>query len=309
MSARSEHISERNDFLRPEERDGFYVDSGRKAVWKVLLDILETLIGICDRHGLQYSLIGGSLLGAMRHKGIIPWDDDIDIAMPRPDYEKLQQILPKELPPHLFMQTSATDFEYDITHVKIRDSRTTALEMTHVKMGRRYNMGIFLDVFPLDGLSPDDKVRAGQARFMKIIRIIYALSLRRKHETLKSRIGGLFSRMARKCLGESRLYKMREGIFARYSCADCEEVGLGLAEWGFRDCFRWRSEWFSEYIIVPFEYLDVKVPKMYDEILTKQYGDWRVPKQVPALHNGIVFDTEKDYKTVLQEKYGYESQK
>ena len=125
-----QHVSDRESFLNPETRDGFLVEAGRKAVWKVLLDILETLIGICDRHGLQYSLIGGSLLGAMRHKGIIPWDDDIDIAMPRPDYEKLQQILPKELPPHLFMQTSATDFEYDITHVKIRDSRTTALEMT-----------------------------------------------------------------------------------------------------------------------------------------------------------------------------------
>ena len=302
-------ISYRDGFLNAEVRSGFLVTAERKAGWKVLLNILETLIGICDRHGLQYSLIGGSLLGAMRHKGIIPWDDDIDIAMPRSDYEKLQQILPKELPSHLFMQTSATDSEYDITHVKIRDSRTTALEMTHVKMGRRYNMGIFLDIFPLDGLSPSDRVRARQARFMKLIKIIYALSLRRKHETLKSRIGGLLARMVRKCLGEGRLYKMREGIFTGYSCADCEEVGLGLAEWGFRDCFQWRSEWFSDYIIVPFEYLDVKVPKMYDEILTKQYGDWRVPKQVPALHNGIVFDVMKDYKTVLREMYSYTGKK
>ena len=302
---KDEYISSREEFQKPEKRNGFLVTAERKALWKVLLDILEIVIRICDRHGIRYSMDGGSLLGAMRHKGFIPWDDDIDIAMPRSDYEKLQQILPKELPPHLFMQTSATDHEYDITHVKIRDSRTTALEMNHVAIGRKYNMGIFLDIFPIDGVPKSPMIRRLQMLRLKLIKIIYALSLRKEHTTLKSRIGGFLARSIHKVLGDLRLYKFRERTFSRYSMNECGVGALGISEFGFVAPFKRLPEWFESYEIVPFEYLDVKIPREYDNLLTQAYGEWRVPKQVAAMHNGIVFYTERDYKTVLRDKYGY----
>ena len=296
------HISDRESFLKPETRNGFLVTAERKAVWKVLLDILEIVIGICDKHGIRYSMDGGSLLGAMRHKGFIPWDDDIDIAMPRSDYEKLQQILPKELPPHLFMQTSATDHEYDITHVKIRDSRTTALEMNHVAIGRKYNMGIFLDIFPIDGVPKSPMIRRIQLLRLRMIKIIYALSLRKEHTTLKSHIGGLLARAIHKMLGDVRLYKLRERTFSRYSMNECGVGALGISEFGFVAPFKRIPQWFERYETVPFEYLDVKVPYCYDKMLVQQFGDWRIPQKVAANHSGIVFDTERDYKTVLHEK-------
>ena len=305
QSSKDKYISSREEFLKPETRDGFLVTAERKAVWKVLLDILEIVIEICDKHDIRYSMDGGSLLGAMRHKGFIPWDDDIDIAMPRSDYEKLQQILPKELPPHLFMQTSATDHEYDITHMKIRDSRTTALEMNHVAIGRKYNMGIFLDIFPIDGVPKSPVIRRIQMLRLKWIRIIYVLSLRKEHPTLKSRIGGLLARAIHKVLGDVRLYRFRERIFSRYSMKECGVGAVGASEFGFVAPFKRLPEWFERYETVPFEYLDVKVPREYDNLLTQAYGEWRMPKQVVAMHNGIIFDAERDYKTVLRDKYGY----
>ena len=81
-----------SDFYQAEYRDGFFVDEERKKVWAVELDLLELLISICDKHGIKYFAIGGTLLGAARHKGFIPWDDDIDIGMLRKDYDRFLKV-------------------------------------------------------------------------------------------------------------------------------------------------------------------------------------------------------------------------
>jgi len=75
-------------FLQSEYRDGYFVDATMKRVWAVELDLLEQFQNICKRHSLKYYAIGGTLLGAVRHKGFIPWDDDIDVGMPRADYDQ-----------------------------------------------------------------------------------------------------------------------------------------------------------------------------------------------------------------------------
>ena len=83
----------------------FRVSSKRKKVWKVELDLLNNFIEICNKYKLTYFAIGGTLLGAIRHKGFIPWDDDIDIGMPREDYNKLLEIAKKEFKNPIFFQT------------------------------------------------------------------------------------------------------------------------------------------------------------------------------------------------------------
>ncbi len=112
------------------------------------IEIMDEFVRICDKYGLKYYLYGGTLLGAVRHKGFIPWDDDIDIVMVREDYDKFGEIAQKELGDKYFYQTNATDPELPYLYTKIRKNNTLAVE----EKFRNANMhqGIFIDILPLD---------------------------------------------------------------------------------------------------------------------------------------------------------------
>ena len=120
------------------------------------LKILETLLAIdevCQKHNLRYYIIAGTLLGAMRHKGFIPWDDDIDIAMPRSDYDKLLAHCKEWLPAQYELICAENDTNYPHPFAKIQNADTTLIEREHMN----YLGGIYIDVFPLDGV-PENRI-------------------------------------------------------------------------------------------------------------------------------------------------------
>ena len=119
------------------------------ALHKCVLGILEGIDDTCRRHNLRYYIFAGTLLGAVRHKGFIPWDDDMDIAMPRPDYDKLIQHQKEWLPAGLEMVCNETDPKYPQPFAKIQDANTTIIERVQLP----YLGGAYIDVFPLDGMT------------------------------------------------------------------------------------------------------------------------------------------------------------
>lgn len=145
-----------------EEIDGYVVSSKVKKVWAVELNMLKIFDVLCRKHGLQYYACYGTLLGAVRHKGFIPWDDDIDVFMMRDDYMKLLQIAPNEISEPYFFQNVYTD-SMVWGFSKIRDSRTTAIEFPD--MNESFHQGLFIDIFPID--STDD----GTPRMQMITRM------------------------------------------------------------------------------------------------------------------------------------------
>lgn len=143
----------------------YLVTSKIKEVWQLELDMLEEVDRICQKYEIEYFLQGGTLLGAVRHKGYIPWDDDIDIVMRRNDYNKFLEIAQKELGDKYFLQYYKTERKYNRGHAQIRNPNTTAI----IKGDEfnNFNKGIFIDIFPLDNI-PNDKKEAD--KFIKEVK-------------------------------------------------------------------------------------------------------------------------------------------
>ena len=145
------------------------------------LNILKEFIRVCKENNLRYYLVGGTCLGAVRHKGFIPWDDDIDVAMPREDYDKFIT-LQKEFKDPYFIQTYKTDKNYIYNYAKVRDSSTTYVE--NFFACTQMNHGVWIDVFPLDGMSYEVKPAITFAKQVKSTWhqafLMYLPSLKRK---------------------------------------------------------------------------------------------------------------------------------
>lgn len=125
-----------------------------KKIQETELEILTEFDRICRKHGLTYFLDSGTALGAVRHGGFIPWDDDIDVGMPREDYEKFMSIAPTEMDPAFFLQNKVTDPKSPYYFAKIRKNNTLFMEWNKRNMDIHH--GIYIDIFPYDNL-PDDQ--------------------------------------------------------------------------------------------------------------------------------------------------------
>ena len=146
------------------------------------LEILKAFIRVCDKHNLEYFLVYGTALGAIRHKGFIPWDDDIDVAMPRKDYEEYIKLQNEYEGTPYFIQTFKTDPCYIYNYAKLRDSSTTFLE--NAFKNHRINQGVFIDIFPVDGMSREvgDREKIGKKNkfIWRQVYLSYLPALRRK---------------------------------------------------------------------------------------------------------------------------------
>ena len=144
-----------------------------KKIWAVELDLLKAFLDYCEKHGLRCWVEGGTLLGAVRHKGFIPWDDDADLAMLREDYDKMCQIGNDGLEEPYFLQTAFSDVDYHRGHAQFRRSDTAGIRPSDAF--QPFNQGIFIDIFPLDA-APDDRklVHDHRKRCLKILKFLKA---------------------------------------------------------------------------------------------------------------------------------------
>lgn len=149
-------------------------------LWKLhscLLDILDEIDRICRKHDIQYFLDSGTALGAIRHAGFIPWDDDADVGMLRNEYERFIQIAKDELSPRFFLQTRETDAEYSKFSAKIRINDTFFPERRNE--GTKVHQGIFVDVFPFDYIS--DNVKIAKKEIYKTRKMYMLWGIRHRH--------------------------------------------------------------------------------------------------------------------------------
>lgn len=154
-----------------------------KAIHSLELEALTVIDQICRRHSIKYTLIDGSLLGAIRHNGFIPWDDDVDIAMLRDDLEKFKLICKTELPSKYFYQDMSTDPEYLYLFDKIRINNTLFKESYLAEYN--INHGVFIDIFPVDNVSDNKKEAKKQFNSFIFLRHMFMA----KYLSVKARKG------------------------------------------------------------------------------------------------------------------------
>ena len=150
--------------LNEEVRSGYTVSAEMKKVWKVQMDLLKKLLEVCDKHHLKIWAEGGTLLGTVREQGYIPWDDDIDMAMLRDDYDKLVRIAPEEFDHPFFFQCGDTEKFYPRGHAQLRMDGTTAI-LPYIQFVNSHQ-GIFIDIFPIDAVPDDPAARAKAPPFL-----------------------------------------------------------------------------------------------------------------------------------------------
>lgn len=284
--------------LEKEVICGYEVSEKMKRLWSMELDMVKKFVEVCKQHSLRYYMMGGTLLGAVRHKGFIPWDNDIDLAMPRRDFDKLLEIGPQAFEKPLFFQTPVTEnSRYFCTYVKIRDERGTAGNKDDCDMG--LNCGVFIDIFCLDEIPEGGLKRKIYVRQLNEIAKMSRFSLRKtmRRGLLNSIKHGLQRFVFKYVYGSPnaaqlfKIYQQKAGRFAGSGSLEVAHLAFG-----FHENYVWEQKEWSQIIMIDFENEKLCAPIGYDSILKHQYGDYMQLPDDKSTHDYIEFDPDVSYK-------------
>lgn len=298
-------------FLEEEERYGHLVSRQTKEIWAIELDLYYELRRVCEKYHLRFAANAGTVLGAVRHKGFIPWDDDLDFAMPREDYEKLCKIAPQEFKHPFHLENFHTEPHYVYGSSKLMNLNTTGYENPFTK-----KHGIFIDIFPLDAFINNPVLFEKQWKeainlFKRCQRVVTCtrkdycnasnISLPRKiirwgyywyYKIRDIRVGDTYHK---------NLFHQFEEVCKRYN----EDKDVTYAgELGFlqKNDKTLLSD-FGHISEHAFEFTTIPLFEHYDDYLTKKYGDYMKPvKSGYAMHSFKIIDTNRPYTEVLKEK-------
>lgn len=259
-----------NEFLQDEVKCDYRISSSMKKTWAIQLDLTNQVLRICERHGLSVWVAGGSLLGAIRHKGYIPWDDDIDLFMPRNDFDCFMAIAGSELVEPYFLESPYDSKDYYFSFARIRNRNT---HVQHVIRDKIVDNGVFIDLFPLDGVSPsifNMRIRFQRINIYKTLLRAYTINSNPHwyanliHKLLHWKVLGITSLKIRR-----KIHR----IASKTKYENADQVALLISPYVLeRNIFRKKD--YEETIWLPFENLMVPCPAGYDGVLKSVFGDY-----------------------------------
>lgn len=301
------------NFFQDEYRCDFLVSELMKRTWAAEMEILQIVINICEKNHITYYADGGTLLGAVRHKGFIPWDDDIDIALKRTDYNKLIQILPEELPQGFAiagmygknerLQKAALTHQLCVIADETYWSFASYLERFH---GCPF-LHIGIDIFALDYIPKDPELEQLQ---LSLICILFNTAANLDHYKENGEFEEKLAYIEETCNVhidrhkdiEHQLWRLVDALCCLYQEDECDEVTNYPFMIGAPN-YRMKKEWYEDVIYLPFENIQIAAPKNYDGVLTATYGDYMTPERNTASHDYPLYKTKlRSLENLLKQK-------
>lgn len=260
-----------------------------------LLKMISWLHNFCVKHEISYYISGGTLLGAVRHKGFIPWDDDIDIAIPRNEYMKIIDLLKKPIDGYVIESPYSENKEFPYSFAKFYDTNTTLTE----NLRRPFTRGVFIDIFPIDGLGNDLKKANKNYKKIKYKYANYISKVAffdKKRKWYKNFLIAVNRLIPFKCINLNKMELKLEKLRQKYSYHDSSVVGvLGIAS---QEKEIMAKEIYGTPTLYKFHNIELYGPEKYHEYLNLKYGDYTKlpPKQKQVIHETNGLNLNKGWK-------------
>lgn len=269
---------------------------------KIEFDILKIVIDICKELNLTYYLVCGSALGAVKYNGFIPWDDDVDIALPRHDYKIFCEKAQAMMPNFYFLQNHKTDPYYPVMYSKVRDSRTTYIEKSTSHLF--INQGVYIDIFPLDGYPNDSSIADKLEKKKHKLKLQLACAFRlNSDQSLKAKVFLIFERFIGYHRHTQNTIDILENTISKWDLYN-SEVWCNHGNWQGK--LEYAPKWhYGEGTWAIFEGIKVRIPENYDAYLTQKYGNWRddLPKEKQIGHHYYeVCDLTRSYVDYIEKQ-------
>ena len=309
------------DYFRDEVRCGFYIPTAVKQAWAANLTVLSEIDRICTKHNIRYFADWGTILGAVRHGGYVPWDDDLDICMLRDDYTRFREVAPLELPERFEIQDYASKEDHWLMLSRVVSEHSISFDEEHLEKYHNFPYISVVDIFVQDYLYKDPEEERKRCSEVKEILAVadgavegsispeaIDIKLKEYEERYGVRLPRLINYTRRdkprvkpngkpECSDEVRhlaieLYRLAEKQMSRVPPGEADTVGQ-IFPWILKGGAGKPKRYFEKSVRLPFENTTIPVPACYHEVLSGKYGDYLAVKKVWGGHDYPYFEGQK----------------